>query len=231
MKFKEVFSLFLDALYPPRCLFCGTVISPGERLCELCEQENPMLHQSRWILLPSPYQDEKIECKVIYHYKNGVKEAILDFKFHDKPENSSFFAEKMNESVMESYNTLHIDFITAVPISRERRKERGYNQSELLAKQLVKQKNLIYVPCLEKKKDNFEQHKLSAKDRKENVIDVYECVNCEMIKGKTVLLIDDIVTTGYTLAECAKTLYEAGAKKVVCAAIATSAVENSDFDH
>ena len=47
MKFKEVFSLFLDAIYPPRCLFCGTVISPGEKLCELCEQENPMIHQKQ----------------------------------------------------------------------------------------------------------------------------------------------------------------------------------------
>ena len=96
-----------------------------------------------------------------------MKEAILDFKFHDKPENSVFFAEKLNESIVESYNTLHIDFVTVVPISRKRRKERGYNQSELLAKQLVKkQTDLIYVPCLEKKKENLEQHKLSAKDRK-----------------------------------------------------------------
>lgn len=223
MKFKEVFSLFLDALYPPKCVFCGTTISPGTALCEQCEEKNPPIYEERW--LPLEGQKQGLQCKVLYHYKLGVKQAILDFKFHDKPENSKFFAEKMKDFLLLSYNTLQIDCTTVVPISKQRKKERGYNQSEMLAKYFMKFSGIPYISCLEKKKDNEEQHKLSAKERKQNVIGVYICPNHEIVLGKTILLLDDIVTTGHTLSECAHTLYVAGAKLVVCAAIATSPPE------
>lgn len=227
MKFKEMFSLFLDALYPPKCLFCGTTISPGMALCEQCEEENPPIYLERW--LPLEGKEKALQCKVLYHYKNGVKQAILDFKFHDKPENSKFFAEKLKDFLLTSYNTLQIDCVTVVPISKERKKERGYNQSEVLAKYFMKFSRIPYISCLEKSRDNQEQHKLSAKERKENVIGVYICPNHEVVSGKTILILDDIVTTGYTLSECARTLYHAGAKLVVCAAIATSPPES--YEH
>lgn len=224
MKFKEIFSLFLDAIYPPRCPFCGEMMSPGETLCETCAAENIPIFITRTLELQN--RPETIPCKVLYHYKSGVQHAILDLKFHDVPENAAFFAKKMTEMILSSYNTLHIDFITAVPISKERRRERGYNQTELLAKQMVKNSTLKYAVCLEKQKNNREQHKLPAAQRKTNVVGVYRCINPDFVKGKNILLLDDVVTTGYTMGECAETLYNAGAKCVVCAAIATSSVES-----
>ena len=111
------------------------------------------------------------------------------------------------------------DCIVPVPISQERLKQRGYDQSVLLAKEVSK---LTGIPCrtdiLEKTKHNRTQHNLSAKEREANVRGAYRAEGAARLR---ILLLDDIVTTGATAVECAKVLYRNGADYVGCVSCAT----------
>jgi predicted amidophosphoribosyltransferase len=102
----------------------------------------------------------------------------------------------------------------------KKQKKRGFNQSELLAKDIAKELNLPCKKLLVKTKNNDEQHNCaSLAQRRENVKGVYKAVKDETIKGKTILIIDDILTTGYTLGECAKTLEKYTHSKILCATV------------
>lgn len=208
----------MDLLFPPHCIFCNQVVPAGLQICESCHKGIKQINSVKRINLPDC--GKTISCAVPYSYQGKVRNSILQFKFYGKKQYASFYAEKMAAFIMESFSTLHIDIVSCVPISQKRQKSRGYNQSELLALELVKLLNLSYVPLLIKKTDNQEQHKLSMRERKKNVKGVYEVIDSNCINGKTVLLIDDIVTTGATLSECAKELFQANAKEVICSAIA-----------
>lgn len=216
MKAKAILSRFADLLFPPRCVFCGAVAAYGAPLCARCEAENPCIHAQKCILLPETGQT--ICCRVPYLYDGSIRESIIRFKFYGKTSYADFFGSRIaGEFQNESRN---FDLITAVPVSAGRRKLRGYNQSELIARSAGERMNLPYRETLVKTVDNPEQHKLSMQDRKSNVRGVYQPLQEQEISGKRILLVDDIVTTGATLGECAAVLYAAGAKEVSCTAIA-----------
>ena len=218
MRVKEQFNRLMDYLFPPHCIFCSKVIPVGKQICDKCSQEiNPINSVKRINLVEC---GKTITCAVPYVYQNQVRNSIIQFKFHGKRQFAKFYAEKMAKLIMESYCTLHIDIVTCVPISQNRLNIRGYNQSELIALELVKLLNLPYKSLLAKKSDNKEQHKLTMQERKKNVKGVYMAINPDLIDDKTILLIDDIVTTGATVSECAKELFLANANDVICAAVA-----------
>lgn len=107
------------------------------------------------------------------------------------------------------------DMIISVPVSRKRKKERGYNQSELIAKEISKKLNMEYAKdVLYKTKNTIAQSKLNKEEREENAKGVYEIKNLNKITGKKILLIDDIYTTGSTVNECSKILKQANPKKI-----------------
>ena len=113
------------------------------------------------------------------------------------------------------------DTVTWVPVSRRRLRQRGYDQAELLARGACRRWDTVPERLLEKIRDNPAQSALSdGAVRWENVRDVYRAAPPEAVRGRRVLLVDDICTTGATLSECAKVLAEAGAETVVCAAAA-----------
>ena len=105
--------------------------------------------------------------------------------------------------------------------------ERGYNQSVLLAEELAKKSGIpTYAGVLAKKKDTKKQHDLGQKERQENLQGAFQVVDQKMVAGKTVLLCDDVYTTGATFHECARTLLADGARKVFCIAVATTRKAN-----
>ncbi|HEX3038561.1 MAG TPA: ComF family protein [Oscillospiraceae bacterium] len=218
MRVKERFNRLMDYLFPPHCIFCDKVISAGKKVCDKCSQEIKPINSVKRINLKECGQT--ISCVIPYPYQDHVRNSIIQFKFHGKKQFAVYYAKIMVEEIVKSFSTLHIDIVTCVPISKQRMKIRGYNQSELIAKELVKLLNLSYQSLLIKGTDNKEQHKLSMRERQKNVKGVYEVINPDKIVGKTILLIDDIVTTGATISECAKVLFGANAKEVICAAVA-----------
>ncbi|HEX3038672.1 MAG TPA: ComF family protein [Caproiciproducens sp.] len=218
MGFKKAFGAFIDLIFPPRCVFCGAVVPGGLPVCKACEGHIPYARAIKYMNIPDT--GKTIICTVPYSYSGQVRESIIRFKFQNQKQFASFFAEKVAEQIRIGYPDIRFDMVTCVPISAKRRKTRGYNQSELIAADAALRLGLPYRECLAKVSDNREQHKLSEKERRRNVRGVYRQLCAEETAGKRVLLIDDIVTTGATLCECASVLYRNGAEEVACAAIA-----------
>ena len=122
--------------------------------------------------------------------------------------------EEMALSVKETFSDVSFDVITCVPLSKRRKNDRGYNQAELLARSVSKNLGIPYSELLRKVVNNKVQHKENARERKINVYGVYDLIDGVDVNGKTVLLVDDVKTTGSTLNECAKMLKMHGAEKV-----------------
>ncbi len=138
-------------------------------------------------------------------------------KFNEYPQYADKLAILMNRII--GFDPKEYDVITFVPMHPMRQVTRGYNQSELLARQLSKELNIPCEALLIKIKNNLAQHELSAKERKKNVKGVYQAINQEKIKRKNILIIDDVITTGHTLGECCRMLEKAKAGKITCASV------------
>jgi ComF family protein len=123
------------------------------------------------------------------------------------------------QSVREVFPDEQFDFVTCVPMHKKSFKERGYNQAELLAKECAKFLSLPYVDTLEKFKENKTQHSVSGKERAQNVRGVYRIIEKDRVAGKKILIIDDIITTGNTLGECARIISKAKCTKICCATL------------
>lgn len=231
MKRKEWLDRLLSILYPPRCVCCGEVLPAGETLCEACEKRIVRIEAPVCLLCGYSLQDcgrkhpktAYQEITAPFYYEEAVREGIHRFKFRDRPQSAVFFAREMAKSVRETMPGISFDLIVCVPMLPAKEKERGYNQSALLARELSA---LLGVPAdchaLCKSIDTPAQHELKGAGRKGNVFGVFEVPCPEAVEGKTVLLCDDVKTTGATLDECAKMLKFAGAKDVYCACIAVT---------
>lgn len=172
---------------------------------------------------------KNIPCVVAYPYSGDVRRSMLRFKFGGERQNASFYAERLAEQLIRFCPKASFDAVVPVPISAERMKKRGYNQSGLIARHVAAR---LGIPCensLEKTRDNPEQHRLKREERRKNVKGAYR-VSAVRAAGKSILLVDDIVTTGATLKECAEVLLSAGAKEVVCAAIAESSLKSVEME-
>ena len=147
-----------------------------------------------------------------------MQKAILEMKFRNVATNALPLARYLVQCA--NANDVHFDAVTYVPMTAQAKKRRGYNQAQLLAQNFCDILNLPPPETLLKKvKETQRQEKLGKRERKENLIAAF-AATCDL-HGKTVLLIDDIKTTGATLNECAKALKKKGATKVVCLTVAS----------
>lgn len=213
---RNIWTWVLDLLYPPRCLLCHRFLEPTEQpVCRRCMDALPEFEGA-------PIQVPGAEdCAVTFFYEGTLRESFLRFKFEGRKWYASQYGAWLAVSIRDRLCGKY-DLLTWVPVSRERKRERGYDQAELLCRAVGK--TLGMEPCvtLEKTVHNPAQSGLSdAAQRKENTKGVYRAISPEGVRGKRILLIDDIVTTGATLSECVRVLKEAGAARVVCAALAT----------
>jgi ComF family protein len=134
----------------------------------------------------------------------------------------------MARRVKETFPDVSFDWIIPAPLGRKRFKKRGYNQAELLAHEMEKQLGILCrTDVLHKKRDTPQQSKLSKYQRQKNLDGTFFVKKPSAIRGRTVLLVDDVSTTGATLRECARTLKDAGARRVYCAVFALSLPQKS----
>ncbi len=161
-----------------------------------------------------------IPCIAPFAYEAKIRESIIDFKFRGISFNAKSYAKQLCFTI-EYYDILDkFDMITFVPLSKIRKNERGFNQSETIAKLVGESLDKPVMPLLIKIRQNKNQHDLNFAERVENVKGIYVPTNIESIKGKNILLIDDIATTGNTLSECCRVLCEKGANNIICIAVA-----------
>lgn len=221
MKASHLINQFLYPLFPRRCEFCGEVILPTEEICEECKNSIEYVLEDINLNLNTSKFFEGAAAP--FYYSSGVKKCILALKYSSQSENAKVLAKYMSDSVKYSFNDVSFDVIISVPLTSKKKRKRGFNQSELLAKRISKELNIPFEgKVLYRAFEKVEQKKLSREERLLNVENVFKLKNNEKINNKTVLLCDDVATTGATLNECAKMLIQGGANKVYCVTAAVA---------
>lgn len=206
----------LDLLYPPRCPFCRKLLRDWEpSICRSCEKTLPYVPEA-----VSCRQFKGIaKCVSPLYYEGTVRDSLLRYKFSGVTAYRRVYAELISKCIDE--NDISCDIITWVPLSRRRLRRRGYDQAKLIAEAIAKNRSLPCESLLKKIRNNPPQSKTgSAGKRADNAAGVYQCRDTGQIFGKNVLIIDDIVTTGATLSECARMLSAAGAVSISAATVA-----------
>lgn len=219
----SVFSGILDLLFPPRCVFCRKILKKGESdFCKNCGENLPTC-EGKDTLQDGEYFSK---CIAPLYYQGNVRDSLLRYKFKSAKGYVGCYGRILAHCIQENYLGKY-DLITWVPISASRYKKRGYDQSMILAYATALELDDVAVEALKKTKDNPAQSGIGERgERRDNVSGVYTVPDPELIEGKRILLIDDIITTGATLSECAKTLLMAGAEEILCAAIARGEKES-----
>ena len=204
-----------DLLYPPKCMLCGRLLRDSEAvLCGRCGHELP-----EWDNAPRRVPGYE-RCAAAFVYEEPIRGSILRFKFHGMQTYAVQYARWMAVRVRGELRT-SFDFVTWTPCSRRRRWSRGFDQAELLAKALARELDLEARPTLEKFRHRPPQSKTkTAAKRRANVQGAYRLLPGADVRGRTVLVVDDILTTGATLGECGRILRQAGAKALYAAVIA-----------
>ena len=213
-----MFSVLMQLLFPPKCHFCRKVLAANETdLCHSCRTNAPeFIRSKRNIQLIAHWT-------AVWYYKDGVRNSIRRFKFHNFRNYADFFGRAIAMKLQEDPFDSDFDILTWVPVSRLRQFARGYDQSELLAKALGKELGMTPIPGLRKLRHTKPQSGIrSSAERRANVFNAYQNINPSLFKGKRVLLVDDVVTTGATAAECAKMILVSGAKSVFLATVAAT---------
>ena len=168
-------------------------------------------------------------CTAPFSYDSTVREAVINYKFRGRRYNAKSFSEAICRVVENVYKDMSFDVVSCVPLSKERKRGRGFNQSEIVARNVAQYFGKPFENLIIKTVNNAEQHNLSAEERIKNVIGVYSPADTEKIKGRKILLVDDVVTTGNTLAECCRVLKNSGAERIICAAIAIAGESRLEY--
>ena len=206
----KLIDMLLDLLYPPRCPFCHRFLEGGMRVCSRCERSLPYMPTGG---LDRTFENLN-ECFSVLRYEGDVRKSLHRYKFGGVSAYAGCYAKLLAECIED--NAIYADVVTWAPLSARRLRERGYDQARLLAEGAAEYMETPCLPLLKKRRHNAAQSGTkSADERRKNVRGVYAYVGNTPLDGMTVLLVDDIVTTGATLDECAGVLRKAGAAEIL----------------
>lgn len=225
---KNLLQGFLNVLYPPYCVLCGELLPMEEwenGICKDCADKIPFLTGNRCKFCGKELKFGEVchsclenipvfERGISAFYYEPLKDGIARFKFEGAKNDGKIFGRLMAEFMLSYHKEWieEIDFITGVPLHAHKEKERGFNQADILCKNISEITGIPYQKnILIRTRATTPQSKLSAKERHENLRNVFTAKDCTDMR---VLLVDDIFTTGATLNECSRALYREGAKIV-----------------
>lgn len=207
--------MFRDVnIFSNKCLICNVKDIYKYNICNDCYCNLEEYRDS--LDYKFKYLDE---IYINYYYNNFLKEIVVDFKYNEKTYLDRFFGEMYINKIFEEKLNKEYSLITYIPMTKYYENKRGYNQSKLISEYISKNTLIETKELLYKNRNNKRQKDLSKEERYENVRDIFSCR--EDVSDKNILIIDDIVTTGYTLDFAAKALKELGAKKVAAIVAAT----------
>lgn len=205
----------LNLFFPPVCGICGKL--DDNWLCDKCSCGIKNKRKSLILEKNNKYYNE-LAFEFLYE---DIRDLILEYKFKNKSYLSNTFVKILLQDKILCDKLKLYDIIIPVPMSKNKKANRGYNQTELISKKIAEKLNIEYQnKSLIKKKTNKTQSSLKEKQRFENVKNVFGIENENIIKNKNIIIFDDIVTTGATVNECAKVLKKVGAKNILVLAIA-----------
>jgi competence protein ComFC len=230
----------LDFVYPQHCVICKKHLKRGEQdVCEVC--------WNSLVTLPAPFcpycksfidpedskcgfcrftgkiaEDHKVSmARSLGWFDDSYKELIHQFKYGKKVSLGKRLGQRLGETINGDPNFLKSDFLIPVPLHKSRQRERGFNQSKILAEEISKITGLsVLKDALKRKKNTKDQTYLSREQREENVRGAFVVTSSEMINSKSIILVDDVITTGATLSECARILKQSGVQQILATTIA-----------
>lgn len=226
---KFLWRHLLALIYPDFCLLCDRALphGKGEVLCEDCQRAVPILSDNLCEICGKPRMDlDKSRCldcrrrvhffeegRALWPYEDKVKAAVKAYKYNNRREMGPLFAKAMAK-VYNEHMDWPVDMVIPVPLHPKKERARGFSQTGLMADIFKRETGLpLEASALKRHKATKAQEGLSEKERLANVIHAFEAAP-DKVRGHTILLIDDVYTTGATLDGCAKALIDAGAKKV-----------------
>ena len=215
MNRNKILTGLVSVFFPQRCACCGRVIVPSALFCPECLAALPKTVYERSAV-------GGFLCSAALLYEEPYSTALKRFKFHCKPGGLQGFAYLTVKTARERFEGKDFDAVTCVPMTRLAVFKRGYNQSEELARACAKLMALPFEPVLEKYRSNAPQRTLNRSQRAKNVRGVFRIRKSHSVTGKRYLLIDDVITTGSTLGECARVLKTSGCSEVCCAVLCTT---------
>ncbi len=230
----------LDFIYPQSCPICKEPLNQGEKeVCENCwanlailphsfcpycqsffeEDDSIIKHSCNYLTRPA---DRKIlAVRSLATFDDHYKTLIHRVKYDKKIPLGKRLARRLGEQAARERDFSNCDLVIPVPLYRARKRERGFNQSEILAEGISRALNItVSTDILKRTKNTKDQTNLNAEQRQENVRNAFAVIQPEKVLGKKVILVDDVMTTGATLNECARMLLDAGAKRVLGATLA-----------
>ena len=219
----------ISSLFPQRCAYCAKVIPSDTLVCGECKNNLPRVEG---VICPKCGREkDNCSCKgaetyytslaAPFYYSERVRSGLHYFKFRKYSQNAEAYAAELSATVSKRFKGVEFDFITEVPMTRKSLKKRGYNQCALLAEKLSEKTGIDYKSnILKKLYETEKQHTLSFYLRRGNLTGVFDVSDKMTAEGKTILIVDDISTSGETLNECAKMLWLNGAKETYCVSVA-----------
>lgn len=204
-----------DLLLPRHCVVCGEELSSTEHdICNVClcklspvswssATDNPFL-RSLW----DKYDVEAAGSSLCYNSESHFHNIFISIKYRGNPQLGERLAGLMFPYWQERGLTQGVDYIIPVPLARRRKWQRGYNQSEWIARGVSLVTGIpLCTDVLRRRKYNKTQTRMTASQRWDNVNNIFDVTGKMDLNGKTILLVDDIVTTGATLSDCMRALY------------------------
>ena len=206
--------MLLELIFPPKCPYCRKGIRYDMTECLACRAGYPL--------------DPRIEitpkgdiCIAPFTYENQFARALKDYKFSGRTFNSKSFAAAIVSAIRKTYHKdMDFDIVTCVPMTKSRLRKRGFNQAAIIGKRVALLSDKPYSELLIRTVDSEHQHYLGREERIKHNKKYYSCISPENVKGKKILLIDDIMTSGATLSSCSEVLRDNGADRVLCAVTA-----------
>lgn len=207
----------LRLLFPPRCAFCGALLRQEENeVCGRCMAQLRFLPPGR---AKAPMFVDR--CVGALDYSGQVRTAVHRLKFRGRQSIAQPFGRLLAYQIKEQMDE-PFDLVTWVPTSARNLRARGYDHARLIAEQTARRLELPAISALRRVRTTAPMFGLSAAERRANVFDAFCAEKSAPLAGARVLLVDDVLTTGSTLSECARVLREAGAVRVCAAALAVA---------
>lgn len=207
----------LDLLFPPRCPFCRRILDT-QRICPDCQESLPWL-TDRAVRRRS----EHIElCVSALRYDGLVRDCIHRYKFRRRKGYANVLGPLCAQAMQDHMGQQHFDLISWPPLSPKGLKKRGFDQSRLLAHAVAQSRGTEETPLFQKRETIQQSTLRDPAARRANVLGAFSLLDPAQAAGKAVLLVDDVITSGATLSECARVLLTAGAREVWAVTLASA---------
>lgn len=215
---------FINVIYPPKCIFCQSLLEYDITL-HICSECYAKLPFAKEMLLTASQEGGKNSCDgaiSVFQYTGVVKDSLIRFKFYNRPGYYRTYARLIALRLVKMVDIKQYDMVLSVPLHKQKEFSRGYNQAFLISRALCRELKLPEGSRLLKRFIHTDTQSLLDKEKRlQNVKGAFIVKAPENIKGKSLLLVDDILTTGSTLEECSRMLKEAGALRVTAVVVAS----------